>query len=415
MAVVPIRKPRLSFRRGQTPSHVVTVHIALVLIQYKPFGGYERQAKLLADALLAKGHEVTIVSSRWTGIEQAGLHFLKIPILKGASWLKVASFAFFTYVYLKHFRHRFDQVIAFDRSLGMDSYRAGNGCHRAWLATRWRHQGLKDRLSIAINPLHPIVNRLEKAIFQSIEEKNGTVIVLAPSGIEQIRTYYPLSLHRFIIIPPAVDFSRFQGQFDDHFRRQQRALFGIGDDDNVLLHVGSGFRIKGVERIIGALPFLVNSPSKIILMVIGSDKKGQYRCLQLAKKLGVEKQVTFVGGVEDVGRFYAVANLFLLLSLLETFGAVVAEALWFGLPIILGVGVGATGLINSESIGRVVDLEMGPENLAKLITECLAAEQIAIKTGKRWDLQHQRRLIAQQCQSDLVINRYLQWIEKTHV
>lgn len=393
------------------------MHIALVLIQYKPFGGYERQAKLLADTLLVKGHKITIISSHWTGEKHSGLDFYKIPILKGTSWLKATSFALLTYFTLGRIRHRFDRIIAFDRSLGMNIYRASNACHRAWLATRRQHQEAKDHLSILCNPLHFIINRIEKAIFRHIETHNGTVIVLSPSGAEQIRAFYSLSAHRFIVIPPAVDFSRFPNQLSSDFRRQQRVILGLDDKDLLLLHVGSGFRIKGVDRIIQALPFVDNAPFKTLLIIVGADKKGQYRYLRLAKKLGVEHRVehriAFVGGVEDVGRYSAAADPFLLLSWLETIGAVVAEALWFGLPVLLGAGVGATCLIGSEHLGRVVTTELGAEKLAGLISTCIASDQEAQRIGSlsAWK---QQRLAAEECHPDHVMNRYLHCIEKTY-
>ncbi|MEO5333850.1 MAG: glycosyltransferase family 4 protein [Magnetococcus sp. YQC-5] len=390
------------------------MRIALVLMQYKPFGGYERQARVLAETLLGKGHELTIISSRWSGDEHSGFHFYKIPLLRGASWLKVASYALSTRWIVPRIAHRFDRIIAFDRSLGMDIYWANSACHRAWLHLRRQHQGFKDRFSIAINPLHPIINRIEKAIFQRMEHQKGTIVVLSRQGIEQIRSHYPVAPQRFQVIPPVVDFSRFQGQCSPEFRRTQRASLGLGERDRLLLHVGSGFRIKGVERMIRALPFLSETAGQIRLIVVGADKRGIRRGQALANQLNLQQRVVFVGGVEDVGGYYAAADVLLLLSLLETFGAVAMEAFWFGLPVILGAGVGAAEHVVGEHMGSIVAPETGPEKLAEVIMATLEREQKAHETGKLVDWQHQRRQVAMHCHPDQVMGRYLELILNDH-
>ncbi len=269
------------------------MHIALVLIRYKPFGGYERQTTLLADALLARGHQVTIVSSQWTGDTKPGLHFHKVPIIGLSSWLKTGSFALFSKAALQNLGKKFDLTIAFDRSLVTNIYRAGAACHRTWLATRIRTHGLNARISIAINPLNRVINCIEKSLFSRIEEKKGTIVTLSAAGARQIQAHYDIAPERFVTIPPAVDFSRFKHQDTTDFRQKQRQKLGLEEEDRLLLHVGSGFRIKGVERIIRALPYLMEKNGKVLFVAIGADKKGIRQNRALAQELGVSHRVEF--------------------------------------------------------------------------------------------------------------------------
>ena len=186
------------------------MRIAIVLMKYNPFGGYERQAAILAEEMRGRGHEVTVFANDWKGGERNGIIFRKVPMLKWASWLKVLSFAVMSRRLLE--AEPFDAVIAFDRSLSMDVYRAGNACHREWMAFRKRHGGARESLSMAINPLHVVINGIERRIFSRIQEKKGTIVVLSQLGREQIRRHYDVDDERFAVIPPVVDLAARKGR-----------------------------------------------------------------------------------------------------------------------------------------------------------------------------------------------------------
>ncbi len=171
-------------------------------MKYNPFGGYERQAALLAEALAARGDSVTVFANKWKSGEDGhsvpggavkGITFRKVPMIRAASWLKVLSFAFFSRQRVLRERGRFDVIMAFDRTLVMDVYRAGNACHKEWHAFRRRHGGLYDRVSMALNPLHLVINSIEGRVFSGIQRNGGTIVVLSPAGMEQIRRHYRLN------------------------------------------------------------------------------------------------------------------------------------------------------------------------------------------------------------------------------
>ena len=71
-------------------------------------------------------------------------------------------------------------------------------------------------------------------------------------------------------------------------------------------------------------------------------------------------------------RFYAEADLFVLPSLFETFGATAIEALACGLPVIIGRGAGVSYLVECEQIGQVINTPADPHELADLIEDAVA-------------------------------------------
>ena len=339
----------------------------------------------------------------------------KVPVTKLASWTKILTFARNSKTLIEDAEEqsgRFDCIVAFDRTGIMDIYRAGNACHREWIDFRKKHGTFRDRVSIAINPLHSVINSAEEAIFDRVAAGKARVVVLAEKGAEEIGRHYPLGEERFTVIPPAVDFeNRFEETGREKARKEVRGRLGITDDSLLLLHVGSGFRIKGLRSTIGALARLGDRNTH--LLVVGSDRKETKRLARLSASLGVRNRVHFTGGVDDVGPYYAAADLFVMPSLFETFGAVFAEALWWGLPVIAGRGAGAAGLIEDKGVGFVVDVPADETELAQLIEDAVSKEATLASSGKLDEEYARRREAAMECSLENVMEKFLSLIDET--
>ncbi len=99
---------------------------------------------------------------------------------------------------------------------------------------------------------------------------------------------------------------------------------------------------------------------------------------ETARTLGVEARCFFPGehSIADMPAFYAHADLFVYTSLSETYGQVVSEALWCGLPVVaLADGMGVSQqvehdvngvLVSQTSDERAADWRFGNEVLALL-------------------------------------------------
>ncbi len=386
------------------------MRIAIVLMKYNPFGGYERQAAILAEEMRGRGHEVTVFANDWKGGERNGIIFRKVPMLKLASWLKVLSFAVMSRRLLE--AEPFDAVIAFDRSLSMDVYRAGNACHREWMAFRKRHGGARESLSMAINPLHVVINGIERRIFSRIQEKKGTIVVLSQLGREQIRRHYDVDAERFAVIPPVVDLDRLNAAAALQGRDGERKRLSIPEGTTALLHVGSGFRIKGLSATIEALGLLSGRGKECVLLVAGSDKKETAGLKGLASSLGVEERVHFLGGVKDVSALYAAGDVFVVPSLFETFGVAAVEALAFGLPVIVGSGAGAADFIRAHNAGRVVETPASPERLASLVEEAIDEDAGLKEKGLLEGEKRRRADVAAKCGRGPVMEKYVPVLER---
>jgi UDP-glucose:(heptosyl)LPS alpha-1,3-glucosyltransferase len=381
-------------------------------MKYNPFGGYERQAAILAKALADRGDMVTVFANEWKGEGHGRIRFHRVPMIKWTSWLKVLSFALMSRRYLLSKKEAFDVIIAFDRTLVMDIYRAGNACHKEWMAFRKKNGGLYDLLSMAINPLHTIINRIEGHIFSSIQKKGGKIVVLSETGKEQIKRNYPIDEDRFVIIPPCINFNHHDKLESSNYREETRKKLGIADDTLLLLHIGSGFRIKGLSSTIESLSILLTKGIKSELIVAGADRTGSRKCRELCKKLGLEKYVHFLGGVKDVEHKYVAADIFVMPSLFETFGVSAVEALSFGLPVIIGRGAGVSHLIERENAGMVIDVPADPNEIADTIHETAKIEEKLKSSGKIEEVQQHRMAIALNCERSVIMKKFLSVINQ---
>ena len=119
----------------------------------------------------------------------------------------------------------------------------------------------------------------------------------------------------------------------------------------------------------GSLP----SQLPIILLVAGQDKHEE-RYQRLAQIQECSQSIHFLGYQEDVGRLYAVADLFVLPSLFDPIANVVLESLYSGTPVITGPQVGASELIEHGINGFIV-YDYRPETLAEAILKFYYSEK----------------------------------------
>ncbi|MET0340879.1 MAG: glycosyltransferase [Polyangiales bacterium] len=156
------------------------------------------------------------------------------------------------------------------------------------------------------------------------------------------------------VIPRAVDPKVFEAPAsDDPF--SPRAVRG-----QRLLVVCRHAREKEVDRIlrIFARHVVPCAPEASLTLVGDGPEHDTLRAL--ARKLGIAERTHFVGEfpLTDIARFYRHADLFVYASRSETYGQVVSEALWCGLPVIaFADGMGVSDQVEHDLTGMLVDVQ----------------------------------------------------------
>jgi len=122
-------------------------------------------------------------------------------------------------------------------------------------------------------------------------------------------------------------------------KSELRKKYGIPQDDTVLLYCGRLSPEKGSIDLLEAYKMVPLQGKALVLVGDGQLRKTlqdivDTQGLESVYSMGFQNR-------NDIGEFYALADIFILPSHSETWGIVVAEALCFSLPVIVSDQVGA--------------------------------------------------------------------------
>jgi UDP-glucose:(heptosyl)LPS alpha-1,3-glucosyltransferase len=335
------------------------MRLAFCLYKYFPFGGLQRDFLRIAKACLAKGHQVDVYTMAWEGPKERDLSIHVLPIKQGWNHHRCQQFVKQLEPLLK--QGHYDLVVGFNKMPGLDVYYAADICYqarayqqRSWwyrLTRRYRHY-------VAY----------EEAVFTP----NTQTHILLLSSRQQIEfsQYYHTPADRLHLLPPGIAQDRMAPAHADQIRLAVRQEYGIGEDEFLLLMVGSGFRTKGVDRTVlayAALPAELKQRTRVL--IIGKDNPRVFQAL--ARKHGVENKIVFLGGREDVPRFLLAADVLLHPAYNENTGTVLLEALAAGLPVLTNDVCGYACYVQEAHAGVVLTSPFQQDALNAALTTML--------------------------------------------
>jgi UDP-glucose:(heptosyl)LPS alpha-1,3-glucosyltransferase len=314
------------------------MRLGLICRPFSFHGGVETATAGLIGALQRAGHDVELISTRRQP-NMPGVRVHRVSPIPHPSALRLLSFALAARRVAA--RHGYDVVQSHERTLWQDLYRAGEGCHRAYLQAMGRHAGA--------DPYHRLVCGLERRIFQLRAARH--VVAISRRGKAEIERLYGTDPERVTLIYNGVDLERFHPDNRARHRERMRAGLGIADDAWTVLFVGSGFERKGLGPLLEAFARLPDRGSRLVV----AGKGNVPRYLRLAARLGVGDRVIWTGPQPDVERLYAGADAVALPALYEPFGNVHLEALASGLPVLSSARAGGSEVVRPGQSGWVVD------------------------------------------------------------
>jgi phosphatidyl-myo-inositol dimannoside synthase len=175
------------------------------------------------------------------------------------------------------------------------------------------------------------------------------------------------------LIPPPIDTKRFHpgigcGKFREAWTK------GKSNNPIMLTVTRLDDRGKGVDTVIKLIPELRNRFPKIQYVIVGDGSlRSEYE--HLAKNLGVQENINFVGQVsdDDLPHCYAACDLFILLSRIERevgycegYGMVYREAMACGKPVIVSKEAGIRDYIVHGETALLAD----PRNQTEILQAC---------------------------------------------
>ena len=116
-------------------------------------------------------------------------------------------------------------------------------------------------------------------------------------------------------------------------KESRRSEMNFSPKDKILLSVAALEERKGVDKVIKIMPLLKKKIPGLKYIVLG---EGPYRpkLENLIKEMNLEKEVVLKGETDNPGRFYSIADVFILLSQGEAFALAPIEAMGQGLPVV---------------------------------------------------------------------------------
>ncbi|MCD6430994.1 MAG: glycosyltransferase family 4 protein, partial [Deltaproteobacteria bacterium] len=251
-------------------------------------------------------------------------------------------------------------VVGFNKMPGLDLYFAADPCYVATVEQRSRVYRLTSRYRTLV--------AFERAVFEPAAKT--TILSISEVQKRLFQTIYKTPTERFHDLPPGVSTDRLLPSDSLELGRSLREELGVGQDELVVLMIGSGFKRKGVDRALNAMQALPEELcQKSRLLVVGDDNLEYYR--KLARRQGLAERVIFTGGRTDVLRFLAAADLFLHPAYQENTGGVLIEALAAGLPVLVTSVCGYSVHIERARAGKLVASPFAQQQLDRLLFEML--------------------------------------------
>jgi len=137
-------------------------------------------------------------------------------------------------------------------------------------------------------------------------------------------------------------------QVSDEKVGEVRQKYGVGDNDLMALFVGRLVWIKGVDKLIRAIPQVLQTVPNFKLVVVGLGDMQEYleKLVQTLKLQDVVKfRFEFIPEEERIAH-YAACDVAAFPSLYEPFGIVALEAMSMGKPVVVGAA-GVSGMKES--------------------------------------------------------------------
>ncbi len=338
---------------------------------YPHLGGVESHVATLSRELVARGHEVTVVTSLADASspereDMAGVHVLRVKPRVVLMRTPVVP-----------------RMRAVLRALPADVVHAHLppplNAHYAADASATRGIPFVVTYHCDVEIPSFFGSFVESAYRRSI---GADTLRQAARVIVTTRTYAATSRavwrHSPTVIPNAVDERRFRPENDGGPVREK---LGIAAGHPLVLLVGRIVPHKGVEHFIEAARYVPEAR-----FLVAGEGSSLAHMRRLVESFGLADRVQFLGRVSEANlpRLYAACDVFVLpsVSRLEAFGIVALEAMATGKPVVVADIPGVREVVEDGREGLLAD-PVNPQDLAAKIRRLLADPNLRADMGRR--------------------------------
>lgn len=339
-------------------------------MKYYPFGGLEKSFLNICKEAIRRGHSLTIYCKQWQGDKLAGANIIELPVKGLSNHRKMQSLHHL--LMLEYRRGDFDVLVGFKRLPDLDVYYNGDVCfiqeaagkHGGWYKLTARYRSMA---------------RMEAAVFAP--ESKTHILYIAEREKAIYQGAYHTPENRFHALPAGIDKAAIREAINAGKRDVIRAEQQLGDERLVILMVGSDFKRKGLDRAIDALAALPPlQRDKVCLWIVGTGDAQAYQ--KQAARLGVDQQLVFWGGRNDVPNLLSAADILLHPARVETAGNAIIEGMVAGLAVIVSASAGFSSHVAAGEGGLLVeDTPYQQQNLNQALERLVSDAELRKKLG----------------------------------
>ncbi len=332
------------------------------------FGGVESHVLGLSESLIKLGHEVEVVTSRYSRMPETeilnGIKITRLP-----QWINMYNTPLVTSI-RQFVRRTHADIIHVHSPPPFTERFAAKGAKDAgkpFVVTHHCDLELKGLFG------NTAVSFYQNYLGKYPLEEADRVISTTESYATTSRTLWDIDV---TVIPNAVDIHRFNLQNDGKVIRDKYSP----EEEPLALFVGRLVPHKGIGILIRSLTY--TDKGKLLIVGDGPYKKW---LVDLVNKLDLNDRVVFVGPVDDywLPSYYSATDVVVLpsTSRLEAFGIVGLEGMASGKPLILSDIPGVRDVI-SDKEGYIVE-PLDPSAIAEALDKIWDAPEMAREMGER--------------------------------
>ena len=232
---------------------------------------------------------------------------------------------------------------------------------------------------------YPLWQKVLRNIFTKIEYPINKLY----DGVIQVNTeQYPWIMRSGVkrskihFVPDGIPEDRFRKINDDGFKKKHNL-----EGKFVICNLGRVLEYKGQDKIVQALPDVIKKYPNVVFLQMGKDHGWTEHCLKLAREFNIEKNVRFLGMVDEDDKLRGLdaADIFVLPSEWEAFGIVTLEAMARKTAVVASDCEGSLFLVRHENgiLYKWADVEALKNALLKLIEDKKLRDKMAEANYKK--------------------------------
>jgi glycosyltransferase involved in cell wall biosynthesis len=233
---------------------------------------------------------------------------------------------------------------------------------------------------------HDYLNPATRFIFLKLERFlsriSSRLITVSQLNLQKVLDAKLAPRNKFANIYYGIDFEKFDVRIDISAKRKE---IGVVGNEKIVATVGRLFPQKAPQDLIRAMPKVLAAHRDVAFVFIGGGEMLPQLQL-LAKKLGVESQIRFLGDRDDVPELLQIVDVFILTSLWEGMPRALIEAMYCARPLVATAVDGTPELVQQNETGILVpprDIDAIANGIITLLNDEKKAKQMGAEAKRR--------------------------------